>query len=231
MCLESRNEPTLTATLAEIHTVAPRHCLALALSKCGRFEPAEQAFREALTEDADAAPLLLDYANFLTGQNRAVEALQRLHEFVTRRPEERWVWVQGGKLALSAPEYLEVALDWTAAAAEAHPDDKMIAALRGEALLLSGRTREAVYKLKELGAEDPYVAAGLLIGETILGERGGAVGTSAGAEVFRWLKRLVQFGVEDSLRKLDSNVRLIRERCPDLGEQVAALFSAETTAA
>jgi tetratricopeptide (TPR) repeat protein len=63
-CLAKRNQPVLSPINPEIHRTGPRHCLALSLSAAGQAAEADQAFRQALAEDASAVSLRVDYARF-----------------------------------------------------------------------------------------------------------------------------------------------------------------------
>src|SRR5208337_1642747 len=165
-CLDKRHQPSLGPIHKEIHTAAPRHCLAQALVQLGQSETAAQEFQRGLAEDPKSRPLRLDYARFLVSQGQAAAAIKFLYELTVEKPNDLPVWVQGGQLALSRPEFLELARNWTAEARRHAPQDVVILRQRAEALLLSGQCDAALPLWRELlpGA-DPATQAALVICE------------------------------------------------------------------
>ena len=124
-CLAQRKQPSLAPINTDILTAVPHHCLALSLMKLGDHAGAEKAFKSGLAGGGDAPspksasgepPLLqlkLDYAKFLAGQNRQLEALQQLNELVAANARNAAAWRLGGEIALGKSEFLEFARDWT----------------------------------------------------------------------------------------------------------------------
>ena len=142
-CLAKRKQPALTPINTDILTAAPYHCLAMSLAKAGRPGDAEKAFQSGLTETGRGEELRLDYAKFLVDQNRHVDALNRLHELITANAGCAAAWRLGAQIALTRPDFLEFACDWTAEAIKQLPKDKEIVSQRAEALLLNQQTAVA----------------------------------------------------------------------------------------
>jgi tetratricopeptide (TPR) repeat protein len=219
-CLAQRKQPSLAPINTDIVTVVPHHCLALSLMKAGDAGEAEKAFRSGLAED-DSAEVKLDYAKFLAGQNRQIEALQQLNELVADNSHNAAAWRLGGEIALGKPEFLEFARDWTATAIEQLPDDAVIVAQRAEALLLSQNTTEALpLWTRAINGERPPRA---LAAQIIC-----AMAASHSAEKLRdapeeavvsrafvdWYRRLVGAGARETIIQLNSNVEMLRPILP-----------------
>lgn len=142
-CLAKRGQRCLSPINRDILTAAPHHCLALALAGAGEIAEAEKAFQDGLKELEHVDALRLDFAKFLCGQKRAVDALQQLNEIISRDARNIVAWRLGGQIALSQPEFLEFARDWTGEAVRHVPEDPIATAQRAEALMLSGDTAGA----------------------------------------------------------------------------------------
>jgi len=231
-CLERRHAPSVTTVYPEIRTVAPRHCLAMALMRAQQPDAAARAFEAALAEAPDHFAVRFDYASFLFANGQDVAALEHLHQLTQAKPSDATVWQSGGKVALSRPEYLDVALDWTAAAVAQCPADSLIALQRAEALLLAGRSDEArpLWKRFHDPLEPRHVAA-LVICEVLAGEvRGGIALAGADAEVLAWFKRFAEIGNEAGIRALQENLERLRPRCPAAANHLADIFSTAAAA-
>ena len=136
-CLAKRRKPALSPINKDILTAGPRHCLALSLAALGQQAEAEQAFRDALGEDAKSRPVRLDFAKFQFQHGRPLEALKLANELVAENCQDIQVWRLGGQIALSQPEFLEFAQDWTGEAVKHFPEDSAILLQRAEALTLN----------------------------------------------------------------------------------------------
>jgi FkbM family methyltransferase len=136
-CLAKRRQPALSPIHKGILSVAPRHCLALSLAALGQQAGAEQAFRDALGEDAKSRPVRFDFVKFQFQQGRPIEALKLANELVAENCRDIQVWQLGGQIALSQPEFLEFARDWTGEAIKHFPEDSAILLQRAEALMLN----------------------------------------------------------------------------------------------
>jgi tetratricopeptide (TPR) repeat protein len=137
LCLAKRAQPALCPIHKEIRKAGPNHCLALSLAALAKAAEAEQAFRAALAEDAKSRPVRFDFAKFQFQQGRPLEALKLATELVGQDSRELRVWQFGGQVALSRPDYLEFARDWTGEAMKHFPDDATVLLQRAEALMLS----------------------------------------------------------------------------------------------
>jgi len=168
-CLAKRNQRSLAPINKEINTAAPHHCLALSLAKSGDAADAESAFQDGLKEIGHGDALRLDYARFLAGQNRPVDALHRLNEVVAENARHLGAWQLGGQISLSRPEFLEFARDWTGEAMRQLADDPMIIAQRAEALMLSENAAGALELWERVWnqAPQPAVLAALILCETL----------------------------------------------------------------
>ncbi|MCS7091225.1 MAG: glycosyltransferase [Verrucomicrobiota bacterium] len=155
-CLAKRDRPTLASVLPEIRTAAPHHCLALALWRLGRGHEARQAFETALAGPGMLERIRLDYARFLVEQDQPVEALRTLTACVTEKPDLTEAWQLGGQIALSRPEFLEFACDWTAEAMRYQGHDPSIRRQRATALLLAGDSAGARPLWWELEERTPH---------------------------------------------------------------------------
>jgi glycosyltransferase involved in cell wall biosynthesis len=170
-CLAKRKQLGLSPINTDILTVAPEHCLALSLAKLGDAAGAEKEFQKILgdPEYKNYENVKLDYANFLAGQNRLVEALQKLHELVAVNARNIVAWRTGGEIALSKPEFLEFARDWTGEAMRYVAEDFVITMQRAEALMLGGDTASAVELWERIWSSErePRILAALILCEVI----------------------------------------------------------------
>jgi GT2 family glycosyltransferase len=142
-CLAKRGQRSLSPINRDILTAAPHHCLAVSLAQLGQAAEAESAFQTGLKEIDHVDALRLDYARFLFEQKRAVDALHPLNAIVAHDTRNVMAWRLGGQIALSSPEFLEFARDWTGEAMSHVPDDVVVSAQRAEALMLSEDTAGA----------------------------------------------------------------------------------------
>jgi GT2 family glycosyltransferase/glycosyltransferase involved in cell wall biosynthesis/SAM-dependent methyltransferase/tetratricopeptide (TPR) repeat protein len=136
-CLAKRRQPALSPINKEILKTGPHHCLALSLAALKQDAGAEQAFRDALGEDAKSRAVRFDFAKFQFQHGRPIEALKLMNELVAEDCEDIQAWLLGGQIALSQPEFLEFARDWTGEAVKHFPEDCAILLQRAEALTLN----------------------------------------------------------------------------------------------
>ena len=168
-CLAKRGQHSLAPINREIKTAAPYHCLAVCLAKSGDVAGADQAFQAGLKETNPGAVLRFDYARFLAGQNRPVDALHHLNEVVAENKSHLGAWQLGGQIALSRPEFLEFARDWTGEAMQQVATDPLIIAQRAEALMLGEDLAVALGLWEQVWdrAPQPVVLAALILCETV----------------------------------------------------------------
>ncbi len=226
-CLTKRDKPSLAPINPEIRKAGPRHCLAMCLAQLGDLEAATREFQKALQEDPQSRPLRFDYARFLAAREQPVEALNLLFALATEKPEEPQAWLQGGQLALSRPEFLEVALDWTAQAQLHSPDNPAIVRHRAEALTLSGQCAEALPLWQKLqSTSNPACLAGLVLCQTVLGENEFSppehLESSVSQEFLKWYQRLLQFNARKTVEALNARAESLQAVLPSAARIVAA---------
>jgi tetratricopeptide (TPR) repeat protein len=219
-CLAKRKQPSLSPVNPDILTTMPYHCLALSLILVGDLAGAEQAFKTGISEIELANDLRLAYARFLTEQKRPVEALQQLHEVVKPDPHNVLAWQLGGEIALSKPEFLQFAHDWTAEAIRQLPEDTLIASQRAEVLLLSQKTMEALPLWANAinGVRPPRALAAQIICATVTQRPVEKLQVSEEINVSRafvdWYRRLVNAGARETILGLNSRVEGLRQILP-----------------
>ena len=233
-CLAKRKQLGLTPINTDILTSAPRHCLAICLAKLGEAPAAEQAFIAALAEARPADQLIIktDYARFLHAANRSVEALQQLHAVVTADPRHHLAWRLGGEIALSRPEYREVAGDWTGEAFQALPDNPVIAAQRAEALTLNGHAAAAAEVWEQIwrSEHDPRTLAALILCEIAAGKTAHAPGPGedelATSRAFvEWYQKLIAFRAKPLLDTINARLEPLAGPLPSAAEMLRAALS------
>jgi len=220
-CLAGRKQPGFSPINTDILTAAPHHCLALSLAKLGDAAGAEKAFQAGLLEKGRTAELRLDYARFLADQKRPVEALQRLHEIVAEDSAGAAAWRLGGEIALSRPEFLEFATDWTGEAIRHLPDDPVIIDQRAEVLLLRGQiaTARPLWERASNGARPPRALAALILcsaadSGTVPPTRDTAEETAVSRAFLEWYQRLLSAGARETVVCLNSRVDAFRASLP-----------------
>jgi glycosyltransferase involved in cell wall biosynthesis/FMN phosphatase YigB (HAD superfamily)/Tfp pilus assembly protein PilF len=220
-CLAKRHQRSLAPINKEIHTAAPHHCLAMSLLKLGDSDGAEKAFQAGLTENGRLSELKVDYAKFLAAQNRPIEALQQLNELVQADAHNAVAWRLGGEVALSKPEFLEFARDWTGEAIRQLPDDGCIVAQRAEVLLLSQEIVAALpFWNRTINGERPprAVAAQILCAtassQPVVGLSGRDEEIVVSRAFMDWYRRLVSVGARNTVIGLNSRVEILRPILP-----------------
>ena len=229
-CLEQRAKPSLSPINLEIRKAGPAHCLALCLERLGQSEPAAQAFRQALQDDPQSRPARLDFARFLAAHNQPVEALNLLFALAGEQPQDTAVWRFGAQLALSRPEFLEVALDWTAQAQLHAPNDSAILQQRAEVLTLSGQCEAALALWRQLPAEqNPALAAPRVLCETIREENRFAPTPESepliAREFLKWYRRLVHYGQRPTIEALNARLDRLERILPSAARPLAAVVA------
>ena len=220
-CIGKRTEPSLSPINTGILTSAPYHCLALSLVKLGDDAGAEKAFQAALHEKGRLEDVNFDYARWLAAQQRPVDAFHALHEIITENSKHAAAWRCGGELALSRPEFLEFARDWTGEAIRYLADDPAIIAQRAEALLLSEQTENAaaLWKLVCNGSRPPRALAALIIcaaaeSGPMPSAQSPAEETAVSRAFLEWYQRLITVGAQKTVLKLNSRLDALRESLP-----------------
>ena len=228
-CLAKRDRPSLTPVNLDVRKAGPRHCLALCLAQEKDLAAAEREFELAQEEEPESLAVLLDHARFLHDQGQSVKALHSLHQFLEQKPATAPVWLGGGIIALSRPEFLEVAVDWTAEALRHFPEDAGIQKQRAEALLLAGQLEQALPLWRRLALDGtPSFLAAVILCQTAAGtneclpppEMEAAV-----AQTFvRWYRRLLEFGVESVVFRLNAQVSRLERVLPHAAQLLGAVI-------
>ncbi|HUA69281.1 MAG TPA: glycosyltransferase [Candidatus Saccharimonadales bacterium] len=220
-CLAKRGQPTFAPLNTDILTAAPYHCLAFSLAKLGDNTEAEKTFQAGLREKSRVEELRLAYAKFLAEQKRPVEALHQLHEIVKLRPQQAAAWRLGGEIALSKPDFLEFARDWTSEAIRNLPDDGVIVAQRAEVLLLNQDISAALPMWTRAinGQRPPHALAARIICATassqpVEGPQDQTEETAVSRAFVNWYRRLVTVGARDTVFRLNSQVEILRPILP-----------------
>ncbi len=218
-CIAKRNHPSLAPIIREIRKAGPHHCLALCLSQLGQAEPAQKAFDQALREDPQSRPVRLHYAEFLAANGKPVEALNLFHALAAEKPDDPQAWRQGGGLAVSRPEFLEVALDWTAAALSHSPDDPPLLQQRAEALTLAGQCAAALplWRSLQTSSDSRGLAAFILCAladDDTLPPVPGHLESQASQYFLNWYRRLLQFNARETVDRLNNRLDTLSALLP-----------------
>ena len=234
-CLLKRKQPGLSPINTDIHTAAPQHCLALCLSKLGDLAGAEKAFLAALTETGRTEEVKVDYAKFLTAQKRHLDALNQLNEVIAQNARHTIAWRLGGEIALSQPEFLEFARDWTGEAMRNLAEDIAITAQRAEALMLSGDTASARDLWERIYSCDPQpraLAALILCEASELQLKHApdddAQEMAASREFVVWYQKLLVIKAQPALERLNEHTEMLASALPSAAGIIEkALYEAE----
>jgi GT2 family glycosyltransferase/Flp pilus assembly protein TadD len=214
-CIIRRHHPVLAPLNTDTLTAAPEHCLALSLAKTGDAAGAEKAFLAAMAVDSQLRKVKhddvkLDFAKFLTAQNRSVEAFQILQELVTANSRNLAAWRTGGEIALGRPEFLEFAGNWTREAMRYAPEDFIVSRQRAEFLLLNGDGTPAVelWELLWNSERQPTILAALILCETLESQTRHApdqvVDEPATSRAFiKWYQRLIAMRAYEVVKRLN----------------------------
>ncbi|MEN9573772.1 MAG: hypothetical protein RL514_1627 [Verrucomicrobiota bacterium] len=234
LCLAKRHQPVLSPINRDILKAGPHHVLALCQWGAQQHEEVEQAFLKALAEDAGARAARLDFARWLAERGRKVDALHLLHKLVPGSETEPRVWQLGAQIALSEPEFIEFAGDWTSEAVSHHPENTGLVSLRAEALLLAGDAEGAIAVMAPLQADSPTLHAARLL--ATLASDGGlpaGVARNEGAvsgEFLRWYRRLVEFRTNSLLLKVNARLAELDSLLPTAARILTAAVEEATAA-
>jgi len=218
-CLAKRARPVLSPVNAEILKAGPNHCLALCLCALGQPEAAAQAFAAALAEDPSSCRAGVDFARFQAGRGQPLDALKQLNGLVAGNPGEASVWELGGQIALSRPEFLEFARDWTGEAVKHFPDHPGLLLQRAEALLLTQDTEGALPLWRRaLSPNSSRQMAAVVLCELLTGgcrrHFPEAEEAPVSRELVRWYRQLIAAGAHSSIRRLHERMEQAREVAP-----------------
>ena len=229
-CLIKRDRPSLATINPEIHKAGPHHCLGLGLAQLGETNAAAEEFCLAIKDDPQSRPARFDYARLLAFLDKPTDALNLLFELANQKPDDLAVWLQGGQIVLSRPEFLEVALDWTAEANRHHPQDQAILRQRAEALTLGNRCEEALPLWRQLRPEsDPAMAAVLVLCETAANDDQFSPPSHLEAQISReflkWYQRLIQYNSQASVEAINARIDSLQSRLPSVAKVLQEAFA------
>jgi tetratricopeptide (TPR) repeat protein len=210
-CLTKRQQPALSPINREILKAGPHHCLALSLAALGEQAGAEKAFRDALAEDPKSRPVRLDFAKFQFQHGRPLEALKLANELVAEKAQDIQAWQLGGQIALSQPEFLEFARDWTGEAIKHFPEDSGVLLQRAEALMLNQQAALALPLWAK--AHFPNSArhlAALTLCELLAGECRRQFTPhnekSVSQEFLKWYRQLIKFKAHSLVKQINGKL-------------------------
>jgi glycosyltransferase involved in cell wall biosynthesis/Tfp pilus assembly protein PilF len=233
-CLAKRHQPALAPINKEIHQAGPRHCLALCLDQLRQPDAAAQEFRRALQDHPQSRPARLDYAGFQAAHGQPVQALNLYRALAKEKPDDAQAWLCGGRLALSAPQFHEVALDWTSEAERHLPGHPGAAQQRAEALTLGGQCEAALPLWRRLAASAAPPAQAQAIAAAVLCEAASgqnvsappaALETSVSREFVTWYQRLVRFNARTAVEALNARVEALEGAIPSAARLLAAALA------
>jgi tetratricopeptide (TPR) repeat protein len=229
-CLAKRDKPALSPVNRNILKAGPSHCLALCLAALKQPDAADRMFRQAIQADPKSKSVALDYARFLAGNTREVEALKQLHQLAMADPSDAAIWLFGGQVALTKPEFLELACDWTGEAAKIFPAHAGITEQQAQALLLSGRIDEACPRWRQLAAgPNPSHRAALLICEARLNLPLTPVppelAPRVNQEFLSWYRRLLAANARNVIAVLNQRLDPLRPVVPGAVQLIEAAMA------
>jgi tetratricopeptide (TPR) repeat protein len=219
LCLERRRKPSFFPLLKVATTAAPVQALGLAYAQAKRYGEAETVFRQALEQEPADKAARYNLARALWAQEKAVPALETLHALIANHADYRDAWLLGGQIALSQPEFLEFAADWTGEAVKHLPQDQDLAAQRAEVLMLRGEMSEALTHWRAAASkEHPARTAALILCELCVDELGEhALNGSSNAvngEFLRWYQKLAAANAQAPLLKVNQGLSRLRSVLP-----------------
>ncbi|MCC6233294.1 MAG: glycosyltransferase [Verrucomicrobiales bacterium] len=229
-CLATRHLATLSPINPEIHKAGPHHCLASCLSSIGQTDAALAALRTALEADPKSRPVRLDLARLHVTQGRPVDALTALHELVAENAEDVDPWRFGAEVALSNPEFLEFALDWTGESVKHHATDARLIHQRAEALMRSGDAAAALSWFDRLAHLDhPSLLASRCLCQLVVqgkpsalpAEKEGAVSS----EFLRLYQRLITTPASGFLHQVNERLDPLARVLPSAARTLSAAMA------
>jgi GT2 family glycosyltransferase/tetratricopeptide (TPR) repeat protein len=218
-CIAKRHRPALAPINMEILKAGPHHCLAHCLCALKDTEGAMQAFEAALAIDPSSRTVRYDLARFKAILGRGAEALKELRRLVADDPAQLHVWELGGMVALSRPEHLPCARDWTGEALQHFPDDQNLLRQRAEALLLNQEVAQALPLWRRgLAAGLPRQRGALVLCEVLTGDRQyhfmAAEEPAISLEVVHWYRHCIRMGAHALIRQLHERMDTLRLTLP-----------------
>jgi GT2 family glycosyltransferase/tetratricopeptide (TPR) repeat protein len=219
LCAAKRDLPALTPINPEIRKAGPHHCLAVCLIALNDIEGARKAFDAAMAADPASRPMRFDLARFYAAQGRGAEALQVARQLAAEDPADSKVWELGGQIALSRPEHLVFARDWTAQAVKNFPEDEHLLSQRAEALLLNQDVAQALplWRRGQASASSRQRAA-IVLCELLTGDRQlhftDEDEPAISREAVKWYRQCIRMGAHVLIQQLHDRLEIIRLTLP-----------------
>ncbi len=218
-CIAKRDRHSFTPIPPEIHKAGPHHCLALCLLALNDVAGAQQAFDAALAAEPASRPARFDLARLQAATGRTNEALKILRQMASENPAEARVWDLGAQIALSRPEHLEFARDWTAEAVNAFPENHGLLGQRAEALLLNQDAAQALpFWRRATASASPRQRAGLIICELVTGDRQyhftAREEPALSQEAVQWYRLCIRMGARTLIQQMHTRMEIIRAALP-----------------
>mgnify|MGYP000981837050 CR=1 FL=1 len=228
-CLAKRNQPALSPILPDIHSVAPRHMLALAYVQLGKAPEAIKEYRLALEEDPSSVKVRMDYARLLEQSEQWIPALEQLHQVITVKPGELLAWRMGAEIALRQREFSEFAADWTSEAVKVFPRDPSLGLARAEVLLQGGAIQESrdLWERFEDRTKASHRAA-LILCQLLTNVSPEPLSSNqenlVSQEFCVWFRRLVGTGSESVIRQIGESLPRLQEVLPSAASALRAVL-------
>jgi FkbM family methyltransferase len=218
-CLAKRGRAALTPANKEILKAGPNHCLALCLWELKQKEAAALAFAAALADDPSSRGVRFDFARFQFEGNQPLEALKLLNQLVAEDPKEVKVWQLGAQIALSRPDFVEFARDWTGEAFKHCSQDSTIVLQRAEALLLTQEVEQALpLWIKAHSPKSARHLAALVLCECLTDACGRnfppADEQLVSREFQKWYVQLINSGANSLVYQLNESMEKVRHVLP-----------------
>jgi GT2 family glycosyltransferase/tetratricopeptide (TPR) repeat protein len=218
-CAAKRHHPALSPINPEILKAGPHHCLALCAISQNDPPGAQRAFDAALAADPSSRPVRFDLARFQAAQGRTGEALKVLQQLTAENPTEPRVWELGGQIALSRPDHLEFARDWTGEAVKNFPENQNLLRQRAEALLLNQDAAGALPLWRR--AQDSasvHQRAAVVLCELLTGDSQhhltAAEEPLISQEAVQWYRQCIRMGAHALINQLHERMETIRLTLP-----------------
>jgi hypothetical protein len=158
--------------------------------------------------------------------------LGRLNEVVATNALHLEAWQLGGQIALSRPEFLEFARDWTQEAMRHVAQDPRIIAQRAEALMLSEDTAGALELWQQVWNElpQPAVLAALILCETVETPTthlpgAGPEAAAVSRAFIRWYQKLLPVKAHRTITRLNEQTDKLSRALPEAGRMLEAALA------
>jgi len=164
--------------------------------------------------------------------------LERVNEVVAQNPGNIPAWQLGGRIALSRPDYLEFARDWTSEAVKMAGQDTVVAAQRAETLMLSNDTAGAAGLWQQVWNADakPQALAGLILCQMIESEISVAPADEAqelatSRAFIQWYQKLLAYRAGETMTGVNAQISKLGNALPTAAKILEAAMAEADAAA